>query len=337
MTPFCGPRLHPDGGIDSLVERGTGNSSLRRGVRSGFFAGTIDGMDFGSKGQWLLLRVPDRAPAMTAREDAFTGTIPYTFAMTFHADTPRLDGRVKFRFAGQKPGRVSTNQRDGVSGFVQEEKRRFKLCHAVGEPAVGVRDLPFAIAETSNRCVQGVYWADLADGRTGLAVFSRGTMGTVCEAGGGYAVRLAFAMYHIWNTRMLDGNFTSEFVLYPFSGHWRRHDLRRRALEYNFPVVSVSIGPGTSPLGPEFSPFDIGSNNVNVSALYPEAGGLLARCCKYQGCPGEQRFALVRMPARLETVDLSGGNARAAASPLKFNAWRFQTMCVVEDRKGMCQ
>lgn len=328
LTPFYEARLYPDGGLASLVDRRSGKAFLKSGVRSGFFAGTIDGVDQESKGQWLLTRAVEEAPSVTAREDGFIGPIPYTFELTFHADTPRLDGRVKFHFAGQKLGRVSTNQRDGTSGFIHEQKLRFKLFPATGEPLIGVRDLPFAIAETTNRYVEGIYWTAVADGQTGLAVFNRGTMGSVRESDGGFSVPLAYAMYYIWGTRMLEGDFSYEFALYPFTGDWRRQDLHRRAIEYNFPVVSVSTSPGTGAISADLRAFDIGSDNIILCALYPEGGRVLARFYEYQGRPGEVRFALVNTAARLESVDLLGGKARPVTSPLKFNPWQIQTVTV---------
>jgi alpha-mannosidase len=240
---------------------------------------------------------------------------------------------VKFHFAGQKLGRVSTNQRDGSSGFIHEEKLRFKLFPASGEPTVGVRDLPFAIAETTNRYVEGNYWTAVADGQTGLAVFNRGAMGGVREQDGGFAVPLAFAMYYIWGTRMLNGDFTYEFALYPFTGGWRQHDLHRRALEYSFPVVSVSTPPGAGTLGADLRLLDAGSENVLLSALYPERGHVLARLHEYQGRSGEATFTPANGAVRLEAVDMLGGNARSVASPLAFRAWQIRTVRLVADRE----
>ena len=326
VTPFCEARLHPDGGLASLVDRHSGKPWLKPGTRGGFFTGTIDGEERDSKGRWLLPTVRDDASAVTAREEGVIGGIPYTFELTFNADTPRLDGRVKFHFAGQKLGRVSTNQRDGASGFIHEEKLRFKLFPAVGGQAIGVRDLPFAIAETTNRYVEGNYWTALTDGQAGLAVFNRGTMGSVRERDGGFSVPLAFAMYYIWGTRMLAGDFTYEFALYPFTGDWRQPDLHRRALEYNFPVVSVSASPGSGPLGSEVGLIDASSDNVILSALYPESGRILARLYEYQGRNGEATIASGNGRARIEAVDLLGRNARTIASPIPFKPWQIRTM-----------
>jgi len=214
VTPFCEARLHPEGGLASLTERPTGQPWLKPGQRSGFFAGTIDGEDRESKGQWLLPAAPDDAPAVTAREDGAIGAIPYTFELTFHAETPRLDCRARFHFAGQKLGCVSTDQRDGASGFVHEQKLRFKL----------------------------------------------------------------------------------------------------------FPA------PGAGTLDAEVRLFDAGSENVLLSALYPEGGRILARLHEYQGRAGEATMAAANGTARLVEVDLLGGNARLVANPLTFRPWQIRTV-----------
>ncbi len=58
---------------------------------------------------------------------------------------------LRLHFSGQKLSRLSTDPHDGVSGFIHEEKLRFKLFPNTGRQAVGVRDLPFAVADTTNR------------------------------------------------------------------------------------------------------------------------------------------------------------------------------------------
>jgi len=327
-TPFYEARLNPEGGLASVSEPRTGKAWLKSGRRSGFFAGTIDGEERESKGQWLLPATAETAPCVTAREDGVIGAIPYTFELTFHADTPRLDCRAKFHLAGQKLGRVSTDQRDGASGFVHEQKLRFKFFPATAGQAIGIRDLPFAIAETTNRYVEGNYWTALTDGQTGWAVFNRGTMGSVREGDDGFSVPLAFAMYYIWGTRMLNGDFTYEFALYPFDGDWRRPDLHRRALEYNFPTVSMVTAPGAGKLDAEVRLLDVDSENVLLAALYPEGGRILARLYEYQGHAGKATLAPTNGTARLEEVDLLGSNAHPVASPLTLRAWQIRTVRV---------
>jgi alpha-mannosidase len=310
--------------LASLQDRRTGQAWLKPGVRSAFIAGLVDGQALESRGQWLLPTITNDLPSVTAREDGFIGSIPYTFELTFYADSPRIDVRVKVHLAGQKLGRLSTNQRDDASAFIHEEKLRFKVFPATDAHTIGVRDLPFAIAETTNRYVEGNYWTALADGQNGLAVFNRGTMGSVRESDSGFSMPLAYAMYYIWGTRMLDGDFTYEFAFYPFTGDWHAQDIHRRALEYNFPVVSVSTLPGTGALGAELRLLQAGSDNVLLSALYPENGRVLARLYEYQGRPGSALVALGG--AALQAVDLLGRDPHPVANPMNFKPWQIQTL-----------
>jgi alpha-mannosidase len=270
---------------------------------------------------------------VTAREDGRIGAIPYTFELTFHCDTARVDGRVKFHFAGQKLGRLSTNQRDGSSGFLHEEKLRFKLFPAVSSSAMGVRDLPFAVAETTNRYVEGNYWTALTDNQAGVAIFNRGTMGSVREEDGGFSVPLAFAMYYIWGTRMLQGDFEYEFALYPFTGDWQAADLHRRALEYNFPMLSVSSVPGIGTLGDEVRLIEAGSDHVLLSALYPNGSGVLARLYEYQGRSGEAPVKFRTQAGRVQRVDLLGEHARPVTNALTLKPWQIQTLKFVRQQR----
>src|ERR1035438_8926181 len=111
------------------------------------------------------------------------------------AASPRLDFRVVFEFDGQRIGAVSDNKRDARSPFLHEDKLRFKFHPAASEGSIGIRDLPFVIAETPDPYIQGNYWTAIADGRTGLAVFNRGTMCSVRERDGGISIPLAYSMY----------------------------------------------------------------------------------------------------------------------------------------------
>ena len=325
VTPGLEARLDPHGGIASLVDRGTGAAWFRPGVRSGFFAGRIDGQEAESHGRWTVHPAAEKAPWVLAREDGFIATIPYTLEIRFAADTVRLDCRASFHFAGEKIGQVSNDPRDGRSAFVHEDKLRFKFFPAVGPQATGVRDLPFAVAATTNRYVQGLYWTALADHTNGVAVFNRGTMGAVRERDGGFSLPLAFAMYYVWGTRMLTGDFTYEFALYPFRGDWPAADLQRRALAYNFPLVQTQGPPGDGSLGNLFQPWRLGSDHILLSALYPARGQVYARLFEDQGRPGETAITARNGSLRLQATDLLERGDETASNPLRFHPWQFRT------------
>jgi len=326
QTPFWEVRLSPGGGIASLVDTRSGRPLLKSGVRSGLFAGKIDGRDCESSGMWTVKPAPAGAPWVEVQEKGRIGSIPYTLEITVRADTPRIDCRATFHFEGQKIGRVSDDKRDNKSGFIHEEKLRFKLFPAIGDGATGVRDLPFAIAETPDRYVEGNYWTALSDGRTGLAVFNRGTMGSVREADGGFSVPLAFAMYYVWGTRMLNGDFTYEFALCPFAGDWREADLHRRALEYNFPCVSLCTAPGNGRLGDTVRVLDTPSSDVIISALYNEGGRTYLRMYEHLGREVRTSLNYLLGRARLTDVDLAGREIKPITEPLVFRSWQIRTL-----------
>jgi hypothetical protein len=325
-TPYLEVQLDPRGGIASLRNKQTGAPLLAEGKRSGFLAGLIDGKESESHGRWTIEIAGENAPWAVAREYGFIADIPYTLQLTFREDSPQIECRADFRFDGQKIGQLSNQARDAVSAFVHEKKLRFKLFPAVEDKARGVRDLPFAIAETDNRYVEGVYWTALTDNKRGLAVFNRGTMGSVRETDGGFSVPLTFAMYYIWGTRMLTGEYSYEFSLYPFAGDWRKADLHRRALEYNFPAPFVKGAPGTGPWGDELRLLDVTSENVILSSLYSQGGKTYARMYEYQGRSGTAQVRYLRSRARLKEVDLLGNGDTEVSESLAFRPWQIRTL-----------
>lgn len=333
-TPFFDAQLDPQGGIASLVDKRNGAPLLVPGQRSGFFAGRINGVDCESQGRWVLHSDnPGTAvPSAVAREYGFIGGIAYTLEITFRADSPQLDCRVRFTFGGQKIGRLSDDPRDGASAFVHEPKLRFKCFPVTGEGATGVRDLPFAVSETPGRYVEGNYWNALAGAQGGLAYFNRGSMCSVREADGGFSIPLAYAMYYIWGTRMLHGDYTYEFAVAPFAGGWKAADLHRRALGYNFPVVSASGVPGSGELGETQRALEFGGDNVLLSALYSEEGKIFARLYESQGVTGHATMRYLPGPARLTEVDLLGREQAPVGREINFRPWQFRTVRIDPDR-----
>ena len=268
------------------------------------------------------------ALSQTQSEYGFIGGIPYTFEIRFRADSPRLDCRVSFHFENERIGQLSEDVRDTTSAFVHEAKLRFKLFPATGTDAVGVHELPFSISETKNRYVDGIHWSAVADQEKGAAFYNRGTMGTVREDDGGFSMPLAYAMNYIWGIRMLTGEFSYEFAFEPFVGKWRNADLHRKALEYNFPVVSVCSAVGSGRLGDTVQPLSVGAAGVMVSALYPEGAKTYLRLFDYSDQAAEAAVAFGNGEARLEKTDLLGRDEKPASSLVRLRPWQFQTFRV---------
>jgi hypothetical protein len=233
---------------------------------------------------------------------------------------------MRFRFAGQKIGRVTTNVRDNVSGFVHEEKLRFKLFPAWRGDVAGVRDLPFAASETADPYINGLYWTAVADAEKGIAIFNRGTMGAVREKDGGFSIPLAYAAYYVWGTRMLSGDFEYEFALYPFTGPWTDADLHRHAVEYNFPLVGAAAPAADGPLGATFQPVRVRSGDALVSALYHRQGKTHVRVLDYRGTGGKVTLDYASGRGSLREVDLAGRERGILPPEFRVRPWEIKTI-----------
>jgi alpha-mannosidase len=327
-TPFWQVRFHPDGGLSSWKDKRSGEEFLRPGTEGAFCAARIDGQESRSKGHWVLEPARGGSAWVVARENGLIGAIPYTLEMKFYRENPRVDCWMRFRFSGEKIGRVTDNERDAASAFVHEEKLRFKMFPAVRDAPVGIRDLPFAVSETTDRYINGLYWTALADAGKGIAVFNKGTMGAVREKDGGFSIPLAYAAYYVWGTRMLSGDFVYEFALYPFTGPWTAADLPRHALEYNFPFVGAAAPPGGGSLGETFRPIRVESSDALVSALYGRDGKTFLRMYEYRGTPGKAALHGAAGRLHVTEVDLGGRGTGVPADVLSFRPWEIKTVRV---------
>ncbi len=325
-TPFWEVRFHPDGGLFSLKDRRTGTEFLRSQTGNYLFAGKIDGQNMISKGHWSLEAARADGTWAVARQSGLIGTIPYTLEMKFYRESPRIDCWMRFRFAGEKIGRVTANVRDNISGFVHEEKLRFKLFPALRGDPVGVRDLPFAVSETTDPYVNGLYWTAVADVDKGLAIFNRGTMGAVREKDGGFSIPLAYAAYYVWGTRMLSGDFGYEFALYPFTGPWVAADLHRRAAEYNFPPVGLAAPAANGSLKATFRPITVSSSDAMVSALYSRNGKVHVRAHDYRGTGGTVTLDGASGRTRLTEIDLAGHERGTLSRMFPVQPWEIKTI-----------
>jgi alpha-mannosidase len=326
-TPLWLADLHPDGGIASLRSRQTGAPVLAPGKRSAFFAALVNGRPAESLGRWRFHPRTEDLPFIEAYEQGELAGLPYRCDLRLWAHSPRLDYRVRFEFNGEKIGRLSNNPRDAVSPFIHEDKLRFKVYPAAAGALTGVRDLPFAIAETPTRCIDGNYWTALAGSTGGLAFFNRGAMGAVREEDGGFSLPLAYSMYYVWGTRILDGEYTWEFALWPFTTAWKEADLHRRALEYSFSPAVLAGDPGDGSLGDLLTPIEFSSDDVLATALYPKEGRVHLRMFEHRGAPARTRFACAG--CRWEEVDLAGRPLGEVHEALDFHPWHIRTVRTV--------
>ena len=294
--------------------------------RSLFFEGTIEGVDCQSGGKWIIQKSSESTPWVKMVEYGFISNIPYQFEMTFYEDNPRIDCKVRFDFNGQKIGLLSENLRDGHSPFVHEEKLRFKFFPRLDTTAVGIRDLPFAIAETTNKNVEGDYWTALSDGKSGVAFFNKGTMGSIREKDNSFSIPLAYAMYYVWGTRMLTGSYTYEFAILPFNGNWKEADLHRKALEYIFQLPTMESKPNQGKLGNDIKTFDVDAeNDVILTGLYPEKDKVVARFYKAGDWIPGSSIQFWKEGTRMTETTLDGKLMKDANGKIDFKPWEIKT------------
>jgi hypothetical protein len=323
-TPFWIIKLDKNGGFSSISNRATGKSLLQN-RRSGYFEGVIDGKSIVSSGKWDMDSIILNKNQIILSEVGKIGSIPYKIEMRLNDASPRIDFTAKFHFSNEKIGRVTENKREVASAFLHEEKLRFKVFPSLGIGTTGIRDLPFTIAETDNKYLEGNYWTALADGHSGIAFFNHGNMGSVHEDDGSFSIPLAYSMFYIWKTVILDGDFTYEFALYPFEGKWDNAGLHHEALNYNFPIIINSSKRGSGALGYQFQPFDLESQNIILSALYTQGEKLFIRFYESQGSKDVLKLKFQPDPARLTEVDLSGNEQDSGNSPFLFLPWQIKT------------
>lgn len=329
ITPFYEVRLSEKGGVSYIKDISTGRLITGGKERAGYFEGTIDGQNCQSTGRWIVEKTGEVTPWIRLVEYGFISSIPYEFEMVLYEDMPRIDCRVKFDFNNQKIGMLSDDLRDSHSPFVHEEKLRFKLFHTFDASAAGIRDLPFAIAETHNKYVEGNYWSALSDGRSGIAFFNRGNMGTIREADNSFSIPLAYAMYYIWGTRMLTGSFSYEFSILPFDGNWREADLHRKALEYAFDAPSFESKPNNGKLGNIVSCFNIdAANDILLTAMYPEKDVVYARFFKYDEINPVSSLKFGCKDFDITEIDLDGNFMKDIDGLIDFNPWEIKTICI---------
>jgi alpha-mannosidase len=320
--PYWDIEFAASGGIAAVADRASGRV-LMRDLK---FAGTIGGRRCVSEGKWRELSAPPGAPWIKSCEGGSIGGIPYRLHVTAWTDSPRLDFQVTFEFDGEKIGVLTDDKRDARSPFIHEEKLRFKFFPAVAAEATGVRDLPFMVAETPAQYIEGNYWTALADGRAGVAVFNRGAMCAVRETDGSLSIPLAYSMYYIWGTRILSGEYSFEFALYPFEGPWTEAGLHRRALEYNFPYLASAGMPGDGSAGSRVALLEISAENAIVSALYTRQAQPYLRIYEHSGRPASVSVRDSGGRGKFVQADLRGAAGAAVTSPLQLRPWGICTL-----------
>lgn len=306
-----------ENGICSIRNRETGVEYVNN-EKGSLFRGIVNGKDCSSQGKWIVNCYLEHAVAVQLGD---IGGIAYEFQMIVSNITHRIDCHVTFTHHGEKIGtaRNFASFKDNTNGFVHEDKLRFILNPCVAKDAIGIRDLPFLISETEDKYVQGNYWTAISDGDIGIAYFNKGAMCSVKEENG-FSIPLEYANEYVWGSRYLYGKYHHEFSIYPFEGDWKKADLHKKAIEYEYPFVTCKLeGPNDGGYNNSIRFVNISaSENVILSALYPEDGSVIARFYEYQGNDGmvyiASDFAEIR-----DLVDIMGRpSAKVVGNVVRF-------------------
>jgi len=331
-TPFWIISLDKNGGISGIKNRITGREMLKVG-RSAYFAGVINGQAVESSGKWDMDSVTVNNNQLTIHEEGTIGPVPYRLEMKLDDASPVIDFFAKSHFNDEKIGRLSDNKKEIASAFLHEEKLRFKIFPDSDIGTTGIRDLPFTIAETEDKYIEGNYWTALADGHKGIAVFNKGNMGSVYEPDKSFSLPLAYSMYYVWKTVMLKGDFTYEFAIYPFEGNWIDAGLHHKALEYNFPCIATGSDKGNGKSGNQIQLFKISAPDIILSALYTQGGKSFIRFYESKGAKGELQFNYLNGTAGIKEVDLRGKELSNSVSSLVFHPWQIKTFRLETGKK----
>lgn len=325
-TPYYEVKLAKDGGIVSIKNVKTGKYITSKKEKTLFFEGEINGEDATSKGHWVVTKSTGNAPWIKMKEYGFISTIPYVLEITLYEDNPRIDCNVNFDFNGQTIGQLSDNLRDGRSPFVHEEKLRFKFFPNLKTDPIGIRDLPFAVAETNDKYIEGNYWTAISDGQDGIAYFNKGNMGSIREEDNSFSIPLAYAMHYVWGTRMLYGKYDYEFALLPFKGSWQEADIAQKALEYSFDIPTIESHRGSGRFGNVLKTFDLESDkDVILTGLYPYKNNVTARFFKFGEQIRTSSILFGKGGTDLIETNMDGGFIRNVDSLLDFKPWEIRT------------
>ncbi|MCL2285572.1 MAG: hypothetical protein FWC32_04315 [Firmicutes bacterium] len=271
-----------------------GDTTVVDGPKGALFAGVIDGTAQEASGKWNVFCRDGFSQA------EFMGTVGATgIRFVIKIDGEVIRCKTTFWHSGEKIGTTieGAEFKDNTNGFVHEDKLRFILNTAMEGSITGIRDLPFCIAETDDKYIQGNYWMAAYDKNIGLAYINSGAMCMVRE-GNALSLPLAYANNYVWGDRYLHGEYSHEFAILPFVGKCDNLWLHRKALEYQYPFALLPVdgeNRGCIQDTVRFMETDGVGETAVLSTLYPEKGDLFARFyeCAGQGtvCSPKSQFA----------------------------------------------
>ncbi len=323
--------LSENGGIQSLIDKETGEELFKSGKRSAFLTGMINGKDSESSGKWIISKTNPEIPWVIATEYGFIDDIPYELQLKINEGSPQIDCKVTIRLDSQRIGVLSDNKREITSAFLHEKKLRFKFFPNLDNPVKGVRDLPFVVAETDDKYIQGNFWTAIEDNDKGIAVFNKGTMCLIKEEDGGNSIPLIYAMYYIWGTRMLKGDYIFEFAIYPYNVIQKKAELHKKALAFNLPFISKASSSKGGKIDPEFGIFNKSLDHVILSALYIDNDKIISR---FYNCHKKESKSIIASQlngVEFMEIDLKGNKINTIKEEVVFKPWQFRTFELLRD------
>ncbi len=322
------------------------------------FTANVNGTDCSSSGEWKVQTYPLFASAVYTGE---IGGIPLEFTMNFSGTSERIDCKTRFTMNNELVGRTDVTQGRPVPLTLNGHHHEDKLCLSLNlnlkKDRRMFRDLPYSISEwngairktekywypnddilidtevsaeesfNSTTYFHGIYWLCLRDEEKGLAVFNKGCMGCAVQ-GNHLLIPLLYSNEYMCGTRILDGVFENEFAIFPFSGDMTNVELHKNALSYVQPTVALPTDNGSTS---EISILDFNSesDDIILTALYPENDYILARFCNYS-----DNFSNAELSSEFGTVsaetDLLGNTTKAlSGNTLHFHPWEIKTVKIV--------
>lgn len=148
-------------------------------------------------------------------------------------------------------------------------------------------EIPFGAIERPNGIeFPAQNWADLSDGRHGLALLNIGLPGNVTTDG---TMMISLLRSHNLGAYGFGGGYepgmssesgfqigrerTSRYAIVPHAGDWREARIYRDGLEFNQPLVARPMLPHAGPLPERWGLLSVSDPNVVVSAVKPGSQG----------------------------------------------------------------
>ena len=152
-------------------------------------------------------------------------------------------------------------------------------------------------------------------------------MGSIKEDEQCLSIPLAFSHYYVWGIRPLYGKYSYEFALYLFQGDWKQADLTKRSLEYAFQTPSVQTIKTSNTMDCELQPLNASlENDVILTALYPNKGGIWARYFKYGELTKSSSVKFNTQNTVLNEIDLDGNILQSGVKDLHLSPWQIKTV-----------